>query len=185
MSNEKKRKTVRLSVTVNLLESKDAEKIPKGVAYAFSSGGRLLARESLDEKGTASLTFAASEEARSVRVMVGPGVEGKEVLITDLQRRGAEERLLRINPGNLTPSVEIAVIPNIWRCWLLGLCFVRGTLLKRIVSGGVNIDLPVCNATVEVYEVDPIWILIPRLPDHIIERIRDVIINPPPSATSP
>jgi len=185
MSNEKERRTVCLCVTVNLLESKGAKKIPKGVAYAFSSGGRLLARESLDEKGTANLSFAVSEEARSVRVMVGPEVEGKEVLITDLQRRGAQERLLRIDPGDLTPAVEIAVIPNVWRCWLLGLCFVRGTLLKRVVSGGVNIDLPVCNAAVEVYEVDPIWIIIPRLPDHIIERIRDVIINPPPPPPPP
>lgn len=190
MAQESKRqeskKVVRLKVMANLLESKGAEKLPKGFAYAFSAGGRLLSREALDDKGTATLSFAASEGARSVRVMVGPKIEEKEALIPHLQRRGAEERLLRIDPGHLTPAVEISVIPDIWRCWLLGLCFVRGTLLKRAVSGGVNIDLPVCNATVEVYEVDPIWIIIPRLPDHIIERIRDVIINPPiPSPPPP
>jgi len=184
MSEEKKRRTVRLSVKVNLIESRDAEKIPKVMVYAFSSGGRLLDRKPL-ERGTATLTFAASDQAKAVRIMVGPEIEAKDVLITDLQRRGTEERLLRIDPGNLTPSVEIAVVPNVWQCWLLGLCFVRGTLLKRVVSGGVNIDLPVCNATVEVYEVDPIWVIIPRLPDLIIERIREVIIHPPPPPPPP
>ncbi len=43
MSNERERRTVRLRVKATLLESKDAEKIPKVVAYAFSSGGHLVA----------------------------------------------------------------------------------------------------------------------------------------------
>jgi hypothetical protein len=41
-------------------------------------------------------------------------------------------------------------------------------------------NLPVCDATVEIYEVDSIPVLIPKLPDEAIENIRDVIINPPP-----
>jgi hypothetical protein len=178
--SEREGKNIRLRVTVNLLESKGAEKVPKGTAYAFSSGGRFLGRAALDEKGTATLTFPAAKEAASVRVIVGPDVEEKEPGILDLQRRGAEERHLRIDPDNLTPSIAIEIAPQKWLCWLLGLCFVRGTLLKRVVSGGVTIDLPVCNATVEIYEVDPIFIIIPRLPDLTIERIRDFIINPPP-----
>jgi hypothetical protein len=77
---------VRLKVAVNLLELKDAEKVPWGVAYAFSSGGRLLAQEGLDEEGTASLTFPVAKEARSVRVVVGPEME--EASISELLRRG-------------------------------------------------------------------------------------------------
>ena len=33
----------------------------------------------------------------------------------------------------------------IWHCWLR-FCTVRGTLLKRTLSGGIHIDLPVCDA---------------------------------------
>lgn len=179
-SNQKETASVRLTVTANLLESKDAEKVPRGVAYAFSSGGRLLAQEMLNENGTATLNLPIAEKARSVRVMVGPEIESEKLRISELQRRGAVERILRVDPDNLTPSAEFAVAPNSWLCWLLGLCFVQGTVLKRVVSGGVNIDLPVCNATVNVYEVEPIEILIPRLTDEIIEKIRQVIINPPP-----
>jgi len=47
MSNEKARKTVSLGVTVNSLESREAIKLRRAVAYAFSSGGHLLARKSL------------------------------------------------------------------------------------------------------------------------------------------
>ncbi len=174
------KKEVRLKVTANLLESKSAEKVPKGAAYAFSSGGRLLAQSDLDERFTTTLTLPAIEAARSVRVMVGPQMKEQELRLSELMRLGAEEHFIRIDPDQLELSVELVVIPDKWLCWLLSLCFVRGTLLKRVVSGGVSIDLPVCNATVEVYEVDPIFIIIPRLPDLIIERIRDFIINPPP-----
>ena len=88
--------------------------------------------------------------------------------------------MIRIDPDILEPTLEIAVIPSKWLCWLLGLCFVQGKLLKRLTIGGIPMDLPVCNATVEVYEVDPMPVIIPRLPDHIIERFREIIINPPP-----
>jgi hypothetical protein len=180
MPQPKNDRPIQLNVKADLLESKGVEKVPKAVAYAFSSGGQLLAHQTLDANGTAILALPASKEASSVRVLVGPEVEEKEGLVTALVRRGAEERHVRIDPDNLKPSVEIAVIPNKWGCWLLGRCFVRGTLLKRIVSGGIPIDFPVCNATVNIYEVDPIRIIIPRLPDFAIERIRDLIINPPP-----
>jgi hypothetical protein len=178
-------KTVRVAVAVDLLEASGAKQIPKGVAYAFSSGGRLLARERLNEKGTATLTFAAAKETMSVRVLAGPDVEAKEVPISELQRRGVVERHLRIDPDNLTPSVEIRVLPEDWRCWLLGVCSVRGTLLKQVLSGGISVNLPVCHATVEVYEVDPFPILISRLPDYIIEGVRGIIIKPPPPPPPP
>ncbi len=57
---------------------------------------------------------------------------------------------------------------------------VRGNVVKKVVSGGITMDLPVCGATVEIYEVDPIYILIPKLPIEIIEHIRDFITKPPP-----
>src|SRR5262249_33838964 len=106
-------------VSVNLLESEGAGRVPKGVAYVFSSGGRLLAQEALDEQGRATLAFPAVEVARSVRVMVGPPVEKERTHIAELLRRGAGERSLRIDPGDLTPAVDITVIPDKWRCWFL------------------------------------------------------------------
>ncbi len=104
---QEKAEYVRLKVAVNLIELKDAEELPWGVAFAFSSGGRLLAQEVLDEKGTASLIFPGAKEARLVRVVVGPEVGKEETGISDLLGRGAAERILHIEPDDLTPSVEI------------------------------------------------------------------------------
>lgn len=173
-------KKVRLTVTTELLEREAAAVHPEGVAYAFSSSGRLLARERLGEKGTAALVFAAAPEAIGVRVVVGPDLPGEEVRISELRRRGAVERRLRIDPDTLSPSAKFVVPPGDWRCWLLGRCWVRGTLRKRVESGGMTLDLPVCHATVEVYEVDPLRVILPRLPDLEIERFRDLLIHPPP-----
>jgi hypothetical protein len=177
---EKKKgdRMIRLKVSANLLESQGVEK-PKGVAYAFSAGGKLLDRESLDAKGTAVLSFPASEEPQSVRVLVGPEAGKEEIQVTELTRRGAAGRRIRVEPKELNPSLEIDVIPDHWRCWLLGLCFVRGRLLKRVEREGIPVDLPVCHATVEVYEVDPLFLVIPRLPEYVIEGIRDFIVREP------
>jgi hypothetical protein len=57
---------------------------------------------------------------------------------------------------------------------------VRGNLNKRVLIGGTYENFPVCNATVEVYEVDPIWIILPKLPDLVLDKLRDIILNPRP-----
>jgi hypothetical protein len=179
-------RNVTLAVSANLLELGKDDTAPEAAAYAFSSGGRLLAQEPLNEKGEATLTIPASNVARLVRVMVGPRAErlGEEDLergiqVSKLLRVGAEYRMLRIDPDIRRESVLIDVIPDKWLCWLLSLCFVRGKLLKRVELDGVPVDLPVCHATVEIYEVDPLPLVVARLPDNIIERLRDVIIRPP------
>ena len=113
-------KTVRLKVAADLLEAKGAEQVPKAVAYAFTSGGKLLAHEPVDQKGHAILTFPATNTARSIRVVVGPEAQQEKIVAADLKRRGAEERFVRVDPENLAPSLQISIIPDRWRCWLLG-----------------------------------------------------------------
>ncbi|HSE44079.1 MAG TPA: hypothetical protein VLA89_01995, partial [Gemmatimonadales bacterium] len=172
-------KTVRITLKADLVRAETDKEAPKAVAYAFSSGGRLLAREQLNKSGEAILNFAAAKEPMSVRLLAGPDVGTEDAALLELLRRGAVERHVRIDPDNLAASVEIRVPPEDWRCWVLGICRVRGTLRKRVMSGGLPVDLPVYNATVEVFEVDPLPILVSRLPDDVIERIRWIIIRPP------
>jgi hypothetical protein len=52
---------------------------------------------------------------------------------------------------------------------------VDGTRVKRTVSGGVVPDLPVCDATVDMYEIDPWPLIVARLPDVDLERLRDSV----------
>jgi hypothetical protein len=170
--------SVELRVTAKLEHAEQGESLPKAAAYAFTSGGKLLARQPLGEDGSARLKVPAGREASGVRVVVGPVLAKDEVTLAELLRHGGQESHVRIDPGRAPPAVEISVIPPIWRCWFLRLCFVRGTLLKRSVSGGVSIDLPVCRATVYIYDVEPFIIIISRLPDDGLERIRHLILAP-------
>ena len=69
-------------------------------------------------------------------------------------------------------------------CWLR-FCFVRGTLLKRTTTGGIHVDLPSCGAEVEIYEVDPVIVILPKIPDLVLERIREQIRKPWPPPPPP
>ena len=84
-----------------------------------------------------------------------------------------------MRPDQLGDVLQFPIDRDIWGCWLR-FCVVRGTLLKRVVTGGLTVDLPVCGAEVEIYEVDPIWIILPKIPDLVIDRIRDLIRKPWP-----
>lgn len=168
---------VRLEVNAELLHVEADEQIPNLVAYAFSSGGQLLDSTPI-EKGNATLFLDKSDNPRGVRVLVGPQADEGEFTIAELRRIGAAERRLRLEANDLNPKVQLEIAPDSWRLWLLRRCCVPGTLLKRIVTGGIPIDLPVCHATIEVYEVDPIHIILPRIPDLELDRWRDIIIQP-------
>lgn len=170
------RKAAVISVPVNLIDLSSGEP-PSAEAYAFSADGRLLARAPVSAKGEAELKIAA-EHTALLRVLVGPAAEKDEANFTELLCRGAEEQQLRVDPGieryRLPPFV---IYPDIWKCWLKSLCFVRGTLYKRVLIGGQHENFPVCNATVEVYEVDPLWLILPRLPEIDIDRLRDMVLE--------
>jgi hypothetical protein len=169
-----------IHVRAHLVDAAKADKVPEASAYAFSSEGRLLAAAPVDAKGAATLKVPVTASVAQLRVLVGPRIEKDMADFSDLIRRGAQEKHLRVDSRTSRFDLELTIYPDIWRCWLLGLCFVRGTLNKRVLVGGKYENYPVCNATVEVYEVDPIWIIIPKLPDLVLNRLRDIIVDPRP-----
>jgi hypothetical protein len=177
--------TSRLEVSANLQGfDPQLDKLPSARVYVFSGQGKLLAMQDLDEKLTAALDLPGTRESRQLRVLVGPRVESFEdddkidrlpALTPDaLLRRGAEE-MLHLPNADL-PRLTIPVFPDKWKCWFLSLCVVRGELLKA-VSGQ---KYPIPNARVEIYEVDPIFIILPKLPRLVVDRIREFIVKPFP-----
>lgn len=171
---------VTIAVDAPLIDAKAAEDRPSTAAYAFSSGGRFLGRTPLDEKGLARLEIEASAEAAGVRLLVGPVMSDDTPNLAELVRRGAQERHLRIDPEAAQAKVSLKLPPDIWRCWLGRFCVVKGTAVKRVVVHGVAKDFPVCNATVEIYEVDPISVIIPKIPKDILDRLRHIVLTPIP-----
>lgn len=148
-------------------------------AYAFSQGGKLLDAKPL-EKGEAVIRVPLGAEGSNVRVLVGPKLEGEARSVSELFRRGALERHLRVDLDASDLEIQFPIQIDKIICWILSLCFVNGTVVKRTIIDGQVIDLPVCNATVEVYEVDPFPIILPKLPKLVIDKLRDIIINPRP-----
>lgn len=146
------------------------------VAYAFAANGKLLDSKPLKD-GVARLKVPIGDEPAPGRVLIGPRVGDDIPLIDELLRRGAWEEHIRLEPK--LPPLDILIPPVDWLCWILSRCTVRGTLLKRTVRNGITVDLPVCDADVEIYEVDPLPILLPRIPDDILDRIREILIKQP------
>lgn len=178
----KKGREVKLAVQANLLDIQENEKIPQLSAYIFSSGGRLLSQKEIGSEGNAILTVESVREPNSVRVLVGPTIDRQktiENLLAELTRRGALHERLRIDPGKFEFFNKFDIFRHDWICWLRGLCVVKGRLMKKFVTNGIPVEYPVCHATVEIYEVDPIFVILPKIPNDILDKIRKYIINPP------
>jgi hypothetical protein len=167
----KKVKTKSVDVTVELQELKDLE-WPNISAYAFSKSGRLIAKASLeqDEKkpgiGRASLT--TKEVDLDLIIEVGPDIENANML---KKYKPAVKRLLEKEP-----KLKFEIVRPLWICWLKVPYHVTGSVKKYTGS-------PICAGEVDIYDVD-IKYCIPWIPDIVIEKIRDgiidVIVDPPP-----
>jgi hypothetical protein len=168
----------RLRIEAEAVDVRKDEEVPQLVAYAFGQSGRLLGRQELKD-GKGELSLPDLKEPEAIRVVVGPPIDREDPgeVLAGLMRLDAPEVLLR--PDRLKDPLVFPIDRVLWKCWFR-FCTVRGTLLKRVTTGGLHVDLPVCDAEVEIYEVDPIFVLLPKVPDLVIERIRDVIRKPWP-----
>jgi hypothetical protein len=163
-------------VTAELEELKEVG-WPKIAAYVFTRKGRFLAKGLLEpdpRKPTLGQTTVKVEtEPEQLVVKIGPDVED----VTELARYQ-----LPVQPALLTaePAITVAlkVGKPIWACWIKVPYLVTGKV-EKVTSAG---HLPICYGEVDVYDVDVGFCFL-RLPDRIIELIRDglidVLVDPP------
>lgn len=170
-----------LALEVRALIEERPEELQSVLAYAFSQGGRLLDMQALDAQGNTKLAIPVGKEAQMVRVLLGPELDKQDLTVAELLRRGAIDKHLPVRPNlERLPPLVVPIGPDVWRRWIGRFCVVNGTLLKRVTSGGVGLRLPVCNAIIDIYEVDPWLIILPKLPDFELERLRDIVVGPWP-----
>jgi hypothetical protein len=145
-------------------------------AYAFDRGGTLLAHAPVKE-GQARLDISR-DQAKRARILIGPSLEGRREQTPGLpllERLHAYEPKFVFNPEQDT--YELLPIPKLsWDWWRWCRCRVRGKVVKPVTIHGVTSDMPVCHARVHICEVDPLLIIIPRLPDSIIDRLRRELV---------
>src|SRR5512140_3399158 len=147
-------------------------------AYAFDRQGNFLASAPV-QADSVKLNIPA-DKARSARVFFAPRrpdrKDEKLFTLDMMERLHAYEAPWNIDIQK--PVNELLPIPEyLWKWWLFCACRVRGQVVKPVVQNGINYDLPVCNARVHICEVDPFIWLIPRLPDPIVFRLRDELLQ--------
>jgi hypothetical protein len=166
---ERVNKELELEVSVNLKDFEENEL--DLIAYVFNHSGRLIAKEPIKVKeGRGQVEFNISEVSKRLFVKVGPEVED----LKDLTGHKPISRGVEVTPGKKV-ELNLEILRPGWICWLKVPYLVTGTVKKD--------GQPICTGEVDIYEVDfgpCIWLL----PDLVIERLRDaiidVIIDPPP-----
>ncbi|MEL7428159.1 MAG: hypothetical protein AAFN81_34625, partial [Bacteroidota bacterium] len=75
-------------------------------------------------------------------------------------------------------GIDISQIPEqITRRWLWYRCCTHGRVTKQFNIDGVMQEMPLCNALVHICEVDRFLKLLPIIPDHILDRLRDTLLE--------
>ena len=173
----KSTRTTALDFSIASQLNSEAPKVIK--AYLFSRDGDHLFTSDVKD-GKLHLEYGEHDPAKS-RLFFGPA-------IPDEQKTGAKPTLVtmkRINAyepvWSYSPRVQrydIMAIPNhLIKLWLLCRCTVRGKVVKPVTINGVTYEKPVCHARVHICEVDRITLLIPKLPDLVIDRWRLELIK--------
>lgn len=168
----KSEKPVRLQIKIQFSDQGEA---PPLQAYAFTAQGKLLGSAPVD-KGGAAVEVPAELNGRMLEVILGPRVEKGQPAPTAaaLKRMGGYARPTRLLLDK--PVLELNIPSVIFPRWCL--CFVRGRLVKRFtLPDGSTRELPVCHARVHICEVDRIRLVIEKLPDPDIFRLRDDLLD--------
>jgi len=179
MVTKKRSKDNSLKLHVKLLEAKADQEWPELAAYLYNRANRLIAKANVKpgKKPTdpGTVDFEDLEVTKNDDLTVKIGLRTDDIRMLSHQR--VETRRLKDLPserGVLTFRVENLI----WICWIKTPFLVTGTADKW-VNGQKK---PICVGKVDIYDVDVRCFL--KLPDSIIERIRDsivdVIIDPPP-----
>ena len=180
--------SIPVQVTVTLQSSGKGDTPPPAVAYAFTDTGHFIGRAAVDAKGSATLQVPRYQSPQMVRIVVGPAASeattDRAPALPDLTRRAAQEQFLRTGPDVKALQASFVIPSDIWICWIR-FCFVKGTLLKRIYSSGIAVDYPVCGATVYVWEVERIYLILSKLTDIQLSKISQYLLNPQPLPPGP
>jgi len=170
----KSQSDIKLSVDVEYDRGEEKLPVPDAFVVAFDDTGDKIASATV-KKGCADLKLPACTAGQTIRIFhASTGFNLKETSsIARLQRYLAVEKRYFVNPDANDLRV---VLPKLnLTYWLSACCRVKGKVMLRIrMPNGKTRYAPLCNARVQIYEVDHTFpMLIKALPDHLIYRMRD------------
>lgn len=156
--------------------------LPEGlVAMAYNRDGHLLAQTK--PKGDKLYFDLDREELRYARVFVfpEPPEDAGPISLARAENLMAYEPIMRLGQKN---ELDLSQIPEqLVQRWWWYRCCTQGRVTKRFRIDGTWQEMPLCNALVHICEVDPFLRLVPVIPDHILERFRDILLERIPIPT--
>jgi len=165
------------SITVNVKfhgQTRE-QQAPAARAYLFDGAGHLVTSKLVEGK---ALTFEAGPR---YRVRVGPDLlkDAKEVpadLSAQLDKAKAvsQDYIPAIHGGALTIPIDHVI----WPCWFFPTCInVHGSVRKLLNPGGDRpIYAPICQGTVQIFQVDLECTLDTLAPNYLI-YLRDRLVE--------
>lgn len=165
---------IKLALNLNRKEQNLPENL---IIYAFSSGGKFLTQAPANADKI-NLLVEGRYDGREIKLAIAPAAEGinpnTPPSLAALKKLGAHLtsiRSLREAKG-FDLIIPALVFPRL--CF----CNVRGKLVKRFtLPDGLAAERPVCNARVHICEIDAIPLIIERIPDVDIYRLRDGLLD--------
>lgn len=159
-----------ITLNVTLAQAARGEELPSTTAYAFDTDGTLIGQADVVD-GVARLETTGT--ATVAQVLVGslpvppdpdaPAPEPTLAALTAAKAFPVTEQL--------TDTVSVLVPRPVWLPWHWHFCLVTGHVVKPWNLGLFTINLPVCEATVHIYDVDRLPWIIDRIPDVDINRL--------------
>ena len=167
---------VRLTFNLRFEGAKEGDELPPAEAWAFDANGAPLAHAPVLEH-RAALTLPAHLANRTVRVFFAAKRErAAHPTVSQLTREGAYEVRRRADLAQAV--IEVPIWGPIWNRWFLCPCVVTGQLVTNVtLPSGVVKQLPVCNSQVTICEVWSWPWIFERLPEPILWRLRDEILD--------
>lgn len=175
------------------------ETLPEATVYVFDAARRLLASEPFNGKAVSLTITGDIGERPRLRVMVGPRrseqtavtagmppwlppvLEKAKLLDRDadyhkLKRQGGVETSVRLDKDQNV--ADVVLVPSDWHKWLPCLCQVKGRLVKRVkMADGTIAFWGVSHACVLLYEVDSLPLLLQTLPEEVLFRVREELLD--------
>lgn len=148
---------------------------PEVQAYLFTAGGKLIGVSPV-KQGTAAVQVPQEFDGTNAHVLFGPVTKPGQTTPTmaGLKRMGAVSKATRIL--SKVPAFELTIPVELFPTWCL--CTVKGRLVKNVtLPDGTIGQQPVCNARVTICEVDAIPLIITKIPDVDIFKLRDDLLD--------
>ncbi|WP_251358515.1 hypothetical protein [Kangiella sp. TOML190] len=146
-------------------------------AFVFSTGGKPLGNAKVSDNCEANIKLAKNVDGRNLKLVIAPALEKDQATpsLKQLQRfgaYGADSRFIAERP-----EIELK-IPRDFILPLLCFCNVKGKVINRVsLPDGTVQDAPVCNARVHICEVDPWYLILPKIPDRDIFRLKEDLLE--------